>query len=134
MALSHGKDTVITVETTDLSQYTKESELGRTADSHDVTTYGKNSHVKAGGLLDGKFTMGGVYDTTAATGPRGKLEPLLGTVVDIVRQPEGAGAGKPQDAFAALLVDYTESNPVADYVSWKAEFELSDDVDSTVQA
>lgn len=134
MALVHGKNTVITVATTDLSQYTDSSELNRTADAHDTTTYGNTAHRKSGGLLDGKFTMSGTYDNTALTGPRAKLEPLLGTVVAIVRQPDGVGAGKAQDSFSALLTSYVETNPVADMVKWSAEFEIDGDVNSAAQA
>jgi hypothetical protein len=134
MAFVHGKNTVITVATTDLSEYTDSSELGRKADSHDVTTYGNDAHRKAGGLLDGSFKMSGTYDNTAMTGPRAKLEPLLGTICAVVRQPEGAGSGKAQDSFDALLVDFTETSPVADMVKWSAEFEIDGDVDSAAQS
>ena len=48
MAFVHGKNTFISLNGSDLSAFTNTSELGRTADSHDVTTYGKNSHVYAG--------------------------------------------------------------------------------------
>ena len=134
MAFIHGKNTVITVATKDLSQYTDTSELPRTADSHDVTTYGNDSHRKAGGLLDGTFTMSGTYDSTALSGPRAALNPLLGTVVAIIRQPEGAGASLPQDSFNALLTGYTETNAVADMVKWSASFEIDGDVDTTAQS
>lgn len=134
MAFIHGKNTVIKVETADLSGYTDSSELGRKADSHDVTTYGNDSHRKAGGLLDGTFKMSGTYDNTAMTGPRAKLEPLLGTVCAIIRQPEGTGSSKPQDSFDALMTDYTETSPVADMVKWSCEFEIDGDVDSTAQS
>lgn len=133
MALVHGRLTVVKVATKDLSTYTDSSELNRTGDSHDVTTYGNTAHRKAGGLLDGKFTMSGTYDSTAVTGPRAVLEPLLSTVVPVIRQPEGTGAGKPQDSFNGLLTSYVETNPVADMVKWSAEFEIDGDVDSTVQ-
>lgn len=134
MAFVHGKNTVITVATKDLSEYTDSSELPRTADTHDVTTYGNDSHRKAGGLLDGSFTMSGTYENTASTGPRAVLQPLLGTTVAIVRQPEGAGAGKAQDSFNAVMGKYTETNPVADMVKWTCEFELDGDVDSAAQS
>lgn len=130
----HGKKTVIKVATKDLSAYTDSSELPRTADSHDVTTYGNDSHRKAGGLLDGSFTMSGTYDTTLVTGPKAVLEPLLGTVVPVIRQPEGTGVGKPQNAFNGLLTKYTETNPVADMVKWSCEFEIDGDVNNAVQA
>jgi hypothetical protein len=133
MAFVHGKNTVITVATKDLSTYTDSSELNRTADGHDVTTYGNSAHRKAGGLLDGKFTMSGTYDNTAVNGPRAVLEPLLGTVVAIVRKPDGTGAGKAQDTFNALMTSYVETSPVADMVKWSCEYEIDGDVDSTAQ-
>ena len=134
MAFVHGKNTVVKVATKDLSGYTDTSELPRTADSHDVTTYGNVAHRKAGGLLDGTFTMSGTYDSAAVNGPRAVLEPLLGTVAAIIRQTEGAGTTKPQDSFSALLTGYTETNAVADMVKWSAAFEIDGDVDSTPQA
>jgi hypothetical protein len=132
MAFVHGKNTYISLDGDNLSTYTNTSEFSRTADSHDVTTYGKNAHVKTGGLLDGTGSMSGIYDSTAA-GPRATIEPLIGTVVALVRRPEGTGSGKPQDSVNVLVANYTETNPVADMVAWSCEFELSDDVTSTTQ-
>lgn len=132
MAFVHGKNTYISLGGEDLSAYTNTSELSRTADSHDVTTYGKNAHVKEGGLLDGTGSMSGIYDN-GTFGPRGVIEPLIGDVVSLVRRPEGTGAGKPQDTVDVLITNYTETNPVADMVAWSCEFELSDDVVSTDQ-
>jgi hypothetical protein len=129
----HSKLTVWKVGSNDISQYCNSSNLKRTADSHDVTTYGKNSHVYRGGLLDGTASLGGFYDSTAVTGPRAVLEPLIGTTVEITHWPEGAGSGKPSDVFDALVTDYTEDKPIADFVTWSLELQLSDDVDSTAQ-
>jgi hypothetical protein len=134
MAFKHGKDTFVSVDGDNLSAYTNTSEFTKSGDSHDVTTYGKDSHVYAGGLLDGGFTMAGTYDNTASTGPRAVLNPLVGTVVTVIRQPEGTGASLPQDSFSGLLTKYMESSPVADMVSWSAEFQISDDVNSAAQS
>jgi hypothetical protein len=128
----HGRFTYISVDSNDLSQFVTTSNLGRTADSHDVTTYGKNSHVFAGGLLNGTGSMQGVYDD-GETGPRAILEPLIGTVVELVRRPEGTGSGKPQDTVDVLVTNYTETNPVAEMVTWQCDFQLSDDVATTDQ-
>jgi hypothetical protein len=127
MAFKHGKDTYISVAGADLSTFTNESELERTADVHDVTCYGKSSHVKLGGLLDGKGSLGGIYDDGVA-GPRAILEPLIGELVTVVRRPIGTGAGRPQDTVSAVVGKYNESNPVADMVKWTCELELSDGV------
>ena len=133
MAFVHGKSTYVSVGGSDLSAFTDSSELNRTADDHDVTTYGNSAHKYEGGLLDGKFTMSGTYDNTASTGPRAVLNVLLGTVTPVIRRPEGTGTGKPEDSFDGLLVGYVETNPVADMVKWSAEFSISGDVDSTAQ-
>lgn len=134
MAFVHGKNTFISLDGDNLSTYVNTSELGRTSDSHDVTTYGKDSHVFSGGLLNGTASMQGIYDNTANTGPRAVIEPLIGTVVELIRQPEGTGSGLPQDKVDVLVTGYTETNPVADMVTWQCQMQLSDDVDSTAQS
>lgn len=133
MAFIHSKSTVITLDGDALTTFVTQSDLKRTADSHDVTTYGKNAHVYQGGLHDGTSSISGIYDSTAVTGPRAILRPLLGTVVELIRQPEGAGSGKPQDKVDVLVGEYTETAPVADMVTWSLSLQLSDDVDSTPQ-
>jgi hypothetical protein len=134
MAFVHGKDTEISVGAKNLSTYTNTSEFTRGGDSHDVTTYGKDDHVHAGGLRTGGFTMGGTYDSTAVNGPAAALEPLIATVTEIIRKPEGTGTGKPTQTFDAVLTSYVETSPVADMVSWSAEFTVSDAVATTTQA
>ena len=133
MSFVHGKNTFISLNAVDLSAFVTTSELNRSADSHDVTTYGKNSHVYNGGLLDGKATMSGVYDNTAA-GPRDTIEPLIGTTVTLIRRVEGTGSGRPQDSVQVLITGYVETNPVADMVAWSCEMQCSDEITSTNQA
>lgn len=125
MAFSHGRLTVVKVATKDISAYCKTSTLEVSADVHETTGYGATAHTKAGGLLDGAFTVSGTYDNTASTGPRFSLLPLVGTTVAVVRQVEGTGTTKPQDAFNAVIKKYTETNPVDDMVTWSCEMELS---------
>lgn len=134
MAFQHGKDTYVSVGGDVITAWTNTSELTRGAQSHDLTMYGANSEVHGGGLLNGKFTCGGRYDNTALTGPHAVLNPLIGTVVEVIRRPEGTGTGKPEQTFDGLLVSYVETNPVADYVAWSAEFTVSGDVAETTQA
>lgn len=134
MSLTHGRHTVVTLDANDLSQYSNNSQVELTADSHDVTTYGKNSHVFTGGLKNGTGTISGFYDSTAVTGPRAVIEPLVGEVVEFIHQPEGAGTGKPQDTVDVLVTKYTQTSPVADMVTWSADLQFSDDVDSTPQS
>lgn len=133
MAFVHGKGTAVTLDGDDLSVYSNSVEFTRTADSHDVTTFGKNAHVYQGGLLDGTATITGFYDNGVA-GPRAIVEPLLGTVVELVYQPEGAGTGKPEDTVDVLVTSYAESAPVADQITFSIELQMSDDVATAGQA
>lgn len=133
MAFCHGKNTYVSVNAVDLSAYTNTSEFTRSADSHDVTTYGKNDHVFTGGLGNATFTMGGVYDN-GSSGPRDTLEPLVGTNVTLIRRVEGTGSGRPQDSVDILITSYVETSPVADMVTWSMEAQCSDAVTSTNQA
>jgi hypothetical protein len=134
MSFVHGRHTFISLDGDDLSVYTDSSELGLTADTHDVTTYGKDAHVYEGGLTDGTAKMSGTYDNTAGVGPRAVIRPLIGSKVVLVRRTEGTGSGKPQDTVDVVVKGYTETNPVADMVKWSADLQCSDDVDSTPQA
>lgn len=134
MAKLHGRHTVVTLGGDSLTAFSNNSQLEITSDSHDTTTYGNDSHIFSGGLLNGTCTISGFYDTTAATGPRAVIQPLIGTVVELVHQPEGAGATKPQDVVDVLVTKYTQTHPVADMVTWSVDLQFSGDVDSTAQS
>lgn len=130
----HGKRTVVKLDGDDLTAYSNNSTLEFTSDSHDTTTYGKDAHVFDGGLLNGTGTISGFYDSTAMTGPRAVIKPLVGTVVEFIHQPEGTGSGKPQDKVDALVLKYSQTHPVADYITWSVDLQFSDTVDSTAQS
>jgi hypothetical protein len=131
MAFVHGKTTKLTVATKDISPFTKTSSLEVSSDVHDTTGYGATAHTKQAGLLDGKFTCSGTYDNTVSVGPRNALYGNIGTAMAIVRNVEGIGTGKPNDAFSGILSKYTETNPVDDMVTWAAEFDISGAVTTT---
>ena len=133
MSFIHGKGSVTSLGGSDLSVYSNSVEWARKSDMHDVTTFGKNSHVKQGGLLDGTASIEGVYDNTATVGPRAVINSKIGTVVAMVWRPEGTGTGKPQETVNVLVAGYTETSPVADMIKWKVDLELSDDVTTAVQ-
>jgi hypothetical protein len=133
MADSHGSKTVVILNGVDISQYCDNSDNKRGADEHDKTTYGKNSHVVRGGLKNGSSTLSGIYDTTAGTGPRAVINPLIGSNVTYIQRVEGTGVGKPQDSVQVHVKSYVETRPVADLVRWSAELTYSDDVTSTTQ-
>lgn len=134
MAKIHGKVTFVSLDADDLSTYGTSVEFMRSADSHDVTTFGNNSHRKHGGLLAGSATLQGIYDSTASTGPQAVISPLLGTVVELIYRPEGTGSSLPERTVDVLVQEYTESSPVADMVTWSLTVEFDGDVDLTAQS
>lgn len=135
MPKGHGKNTVLTINGSAITPYCNTSEMEETADSHDVTGYGASGHERSGGLKDGKFSCGGVYEVKAtALGPRTVIPPLIGTVVTVVRQLEGVGTGKPTDTASVLVTKYVETAPVADMITWSAEGEVSGVIARTTQA
>lgn len=133
MSRTHGKYTVVKINGVDLSQYSNNSQIEVTADTTDTTTYGKNSHVFDGGLKNGTATVSGLYDSTVSTGPRAVLLPLVGSKVTMVHRPEGTGSGLPQDVVDVVVTKYTQTSPVADYVTWAVDLQFSDDVNSAAQ-
>jgi len=132
MTFSHGRRTYVSLNGTDLSAFVTTSQIEKTSDSHDVTTYGKDNHVYSGGLLDGTATMSGVYDNGVA-GPRGTILALIGTTCTLVRRPDGTGSGKAQDSVTVLVEKYVETNPVADMVTWSCDMKLAGAVTTTAQ-
>lgn len=135
MSTSHGKLTVITVATKDISPFCKTSQLEEGAKTHDTTGYAPagDAEIYAGGLKGSKFTVGGVYDNTVLVGPRLVLHNQAGAKFAIIRKVEGTGTGKPQDAFDAILEKYVESSPHDDMVTWSADFQVTGPVTTTVQ-
>ncbi len=133
MSTVHGRNTVITVATKDISAWCKSSTLEITPDIHDNTGYGATAKTKNGGLLDNKFSCSGTYDNTASTGPGTALRPLAGTTVVVTRKLEGTGTGKPLDTFNAVVGKYVETSPVDDNVSWTCDFEVSGPITPSTQ-
>lgn len=134
MAKQHGRHTYMSVGGDDISAYTNASELDRGADEHDVTCYGADGHEWGDDPLQkGEGKASGIYDNTAVTGPGAVLRPLVGTIAEIIRRPEGTGSGKPVQTFDAFIKSYKESSPVADYVTWELSFNVSGVVTDSTQ-
>lgn len=134
MAFVHGRGTVVSIDGDALTAYSNSVAFARSADSHDVTTFGKSSKVYSPGLKDGTATIEGIYDSTGSTGPGAVLRPLVGAAaVALVYQPEGTGSGKPTATVDVLVTAYEETAPVADMITWSATLQLSDDIADTTQ-
>jgi hypothetical protein len=123
----HGKHTYVSLAGDNLSTFSNNTEIELNADEHDVTTYGSNAHKFSGGLTGGSATLSGIYNSNAS-GPRAVIQPLIGTVVELIHRPEGTGTGNPEDTVDVLVKSYKESAPVADMRMWTCELTLSGDV------
>jgi hypothetical protein len=134
MSFSHGRKTYISLNGVDLSAYVTTSALEKTVDKSDVTTYGNDNHVYATGLKDGTCTMSGIFDNTAG-GPRATIQTIIaaGATVTLIRRPDGTGTGKAQDSVSVVVEKYNETSPVADYVTWSCDMQMSGAVTTTPQ-
>ncbi len=130
---THGRLTVLTVATLDISLSTKTSTFSGSADVHDTTGYGLTNRTKAGGLIDGKFTASGAYDLGTVTGTPSALEGKEGVTQAITRKVAGTGTGKPQEVFSGVLSKFDVSDPVDDMVTWAAEWEVTGTVNRAAQ-
>lgn len=134
MAFKHGKGTVVSVNAVDLSVFTNSCDFNTSSDSHDTTTFGKTAHTFQSGLTNGTCTLKGIYDDGMA-GPGLTLRPLLGGASHtLLYKPEGTGTGKPQRSASVILTAYNESAPVADMITWQADFQLTDAIVDTTQS
>src|SRR5688500_14028077 len=114
MANVHGRVTFVSLDGDDLSTYSNNVEFTRKADVHDVTTFGNTAHCRAGGLLDGSATVGGIDDAHGALGPRGAgaLRPVDQTV-ELIYRPEGTGTTRPERTVSVVVGEYVKTSPVA---------------------
>ena len=132
----HGSDTELTIRGIDVSEHTKTSSLEEGAKTSDLTGYkpaGK-AEIHGGGLKNAKFTCSGVYDKSDTTSPAVAMKGRHGDTMAIVRRLEGAGSGKPQESFDAVLEKYVQTSPHDDYITWSADFTVTGPVDDDPQA
>lgn len=123
MAFVHGKGTVVSVDASDMTVFSTQCEYELKAESHEVTTFGQDSKVFSGGLLESSLKIEGNYDDTASTGPAATLEPLTGTVIEIIYKAEGASG--PVRTFDGLLTHYGETSKINDMIKFTAQFQGS---------
>jgi hypothetical protein len=134
MAFVHGKGTVVMIGSNDMSAYSNSVTFTRTADTHETTTFGKNSKTYAPGLKDATASVEGIYDNTAVTGPGAVFRPLVGAASVVMKyRPEGTATGRAEAEVSVLCNSYEESAPVNDIIKWTAEFQMTGDIDDTAQ-
>jgi hypothetical protein len=124
MAEVHGSETVIMLDTQNISAFCDKSDGKYTSDEHDSTCYGADGHEVATGLKKHGYSIGGKY-TNGATATRTYVKLKQGTKVPFEKRPEGTGVGLPTETSTVHIKEYNESAPVADIIRWTAELTVS---------
>lgn len=121
----HGKDTALLVDQYNLSAFFNSSDWGRSAETHETTTYGASAKTYQAGLKDGSLSVEGLFDAgvgasdavlSAALGATG------GQLISLLLQGPALMGGRVKLA-RALETGYDISNPTSDIVSVSAEFQ-----------
>lgn len=130
---THGKNTIVKVGSTDISAGMENSEFSGTADFAKAAGYGATNQIKLAGLIDGQFTCSGSYDTQATSGTAAILEGKEGTTISFTRQVAGAGSGKPQEVFSAIVTSFKVSSAFDGVVKYNGTFEVTGTVNRAAQ-
>ncbi len=144
MAFVHGKNTAISIRDSantwrDMSVFLQEVSAPFKIDTPETTHFALGAKTYIAGLRDGSVSVKGMYDSTATTGPDVLFSGLLGTVPTtgiagtttvsvngmIQFAPSTAASPFVRYCFDAVLSDYSISAPVANVVSFTANFQIS---------
>lgn len=122
----------------DLSAYLDNIEWANSRETGETTTYGAASDYKThvAGLKDSSFSISGKFDSTATTGPRAVLNVALNsdTATTAKIREEGTGSTLPEIEVSCFCTSYTESVPVADVITFSADFQCTGLPDLTAQS
>lgn len=128
MAFKHGKNAYFKLAAGDVSPFMDSISFDHEADDHETTTYGKNYKTRLGGLKDGSFDIGGLYDSGTTPAPETLIPPLIGTVVAFEYGPEGNTAAMNKYSGSVLVKSYNQTPPVGDVIRWTATLMTTDTV------
>lgn len=134
MTFIHGKDTVVTINASDISAFTNSTEFNDSTETHETTTYGRSRKTHKAGLGDGTITIAGIHDD-GASGPRTVIKALkaAGNAVTFVFRPEGTGSGLAQSSVSVIVSSYQETDPVGGMIEWTSELQMTGPLTETDQ-
>lgn len=134
MAFSHGSKAVAKFGTsavpatpTDISAYLTSASAPRSADTHDVTTFGDTSKDYIPGLLDGTISIEGKFDPTVDA----HLAGILALQVAFEYHPQGVVTGTPKYTGNCICTSYEPDTPVDSEATFSAEFQVTGNVGRT---
>jgi hypothetical protein len=124
MAFIHGKNTFISVNGIDISDYSNETGFPRTKDTSETTTFNKDGKTYIPGLKDSKLSLKGPFDPA--------LDDVISAAYDsdalipFVYGPAGNGTGSIRYTGNMIVTSYEGGGPVSDAEEWSAELQISD--------
>ena len=134
MAFRHGKNAVFKVDNsggtlTDISAYCDEVSLPRSIETGETTVFGKSAKTYIVGLTDATLSVSGKWDSTLDA----HLAGILGQDATVTFEygPEGSSASRVKYTGEAILTSFETSSPVADVVTFSAEFQCTDTITRT---
>lgn len=132
----HGKGAVFYFATggssasaVNLSSGTDTTDLERSVDKAETTTYGDNDKTYLAGLRDATIKYSGPFSSTHAK----KIEAMLGNSTGgyFIFGPEGSASGSRKYKGSCIIESYKVGAPVGDRVSIEAGFQVTGAITST---
>lgn len=130
MAFKHGKNASFKVDNsggtlTDISTYLNEVSLPRSIETGETTSFQTTGGAKTYvvGLNDSTVSISGTWDATLDA----HLAGILGQDASVSFEygPEGTATGAVKYTGEGLMTSYETSSPVADVVTFSAEFQVT---------
>lgn len=127
MARVHGKNSALTLDGVDLSEFLDSVSHTWGADMAETSGLGDSAKSYIPGQRDATLSLSGRFDSTAATGPDAVLgaEVQSDTAVVFAYGPEGSGSGDVRFTGSCYVASYVVSSPVGDVVAFTAELQVT---------
>lgn len=107
MAFSHGKNAVLKLNSTDVSQYLESVEMNLDVDTDDIRALNTTFATAVAGLISGALNAGAAYDPALATTIWSAM--TNGTAISWEYGPQGSTAGKDKYSGNCLINRWTVS-------------------------
>jgi hypothetical protein len=127
MAFVHGKNSVFTIASEELTSFLDSVELSFSVDTAETTTLGVEAKTYLSGPSDGTISLSGKYDSTATTGPDATLQAIIGSETASAWEygPEGDASGDVKYSGNGFLTGYKVTSPVGDVVAFTADIQIT---------
>lgn len=126
----HGKNTVVLLDSYDLSSYYKETATHRTVDTAEVTAFGASAKSYISGIKDGTMDLKGMFDGSVGAVDQIMAAALQGADNIVTVQIEGATAGTIAHMLQTQETSYEVSSPVGDVVAISTQLQADGGVES----